>query len=270
MSSCARTIWRMSQPQLSDLIELARGAGEILRSGYGQRQTITHKGRIDLVTEYDRRSEAWMLEQLKARFPGHSIHAEESGKQTGSAESLWLIDPLDGTTNYAHGLPIFAVSIAYRFAGALTLGVVYNPIHDELYSAELGQGAQLNGKPIHCSDQATLLNSMLATGFAYDDWIIHTNLEHFVHFSKLTQGVRRLGSAALDLCYVGAGRLDGYWEIALQPYDSAAGGLIAREAGAVVSAIDGDADFQKPPCGVLAANPQLYPQLLAGLNRAQR
>jgi len=165
------------------------------------------------------------------------------------------------------GRSSLAVSIAYRFQGELTLGAVYNPIHEELYCAELGKGAWLNEKPIRCSQQDDLLNSMLATGFAYDDWVINTNLTHFVHFSKLTQGVRRLGSAALDLCFVAAGRIDGYWEIALQPYDSAAGGLIAREAGAVVSAIDGDANFQKPPCGVLAAGPGLYAQLLAGLNR---
>jgi myo-inositol-1(or 4)-monophosphatase len=254
------------QPTLGDLHDMARGAGEILRAGYGQNHTIQHKGRIDLVTEYDKRSEAYLVGQLHARFPGHTIFAEESGKTEGRADSIWYIDPLDGTTNYAHGFPAFAVSIAYMHAGVVRLGAIYDPLRDELFSAELERGAQLNGEPIHVSEPLDLLNSLLVTGFAYDDWVIHTNLEHFTRFSKLCQGVRRIGSAALDLAYIAAGRLDGYWEIALQPWDSAAGGLIAREAGAIVSAIDGDPNYLKPPCGVLAAPPNLYPVMLKELN----
>jgi myo-inositol-1(or 4)-monophosphatase len=246
------------QPTLSDLTELARGAGEILRGGFGQRQNIQHKGRIDLVTEYDKRSEAYLVGELRRRFPGHTLIAEESGKSDGHPGACWYIDPLDGTTNYAHGMPVFAVSIAYAEEDILRLGAIYDPLRDEMFTAAAGQGAQLNGELIHVSEVDDLLQSLLVTGFAYDDWVIRTNLEHFIHFSKLSQGVRRIGSAALDLCYIAAGR----------PWDSAAGGLIAREAGAVVTAIDGDANFLKPPYGVLAANPVLYPKILQEIRRA--
>lgn len=255
------------QPTLDDLYLFAREAGAILRSGYGLRHTITHKGRIDLVTEYDRRSEAYLLSQVHARFAGHTIISEESGRKEGLAESCWYIDPLDGTTNYAHGMPIFCVSIAYASQGELELGAVYDPLRDEMFGAQRGQGSWLNGEAIHVSEVTELLQSLVVTGFAYDDWVIRTNLENFSHFSKLTQSVRRIGSAALDFCYLAAGRMDAYWEVALQPWDSAAGGLIAREAGAVVTAFDGDANFLKPDYGVIAANPTLYPQVFRELHR---
>jgi len=257
------------QPTLQDIQTMARGAGAILLSGYGLPHNITHKGRIDLVTEYDKRSEAYLLGEVRARFPGHAIHAEESGRQSGHADHNWIIDPLDGTTNYAHGMPIFCVSIAYAYQDELTLGVIYDPLRDEMFCAERGKGATLNGEPIQVSGTTELLQSLLVTGFAYDDWVIRTNLEHFSHFSKLCQAVRRLGSAALDFCYIACGRMDGYWEMALQPWDSAAGGLIAREAGAIVTAIDGDANFFKPPYGVLAATPGLHAQMLRELQRGQ-
>jgi myo-inositol-1(or 4)-monophosphatase len=256
---------RMQSPTLSDLTELARGAGAILRGGFGQRHTIRHKGRIDLVTEYDKRSEDYLVGELHSRFPGHTLYAEEGGKTEGHADAVWYIDPLDGTTNYAHGFPLFAVSIAYAEAGALRLGAVYNPIYDEMYTAELGKGARFNGELVGVSEPEDLLHSLLTTGFAYDDWVINTNLEHFIHFSRLCQGVRRLGSAALDLCYIASGRLDGYWEISLQPWDSAAGGLIAREAGATVTALDGDPNFLKPPYAILAAPPALHSVMLEQL-----
>jgi myo-inositol-1(or 4)-monophosphatase len=260
----------MPQPTLSDLTELARGAGAILRGGFGQSQTIQHKGRIDLVTEYDKRSEEYLIAELRRRFPEHTLYAEESGRSEGLAESIWYIDPLDGTTNFAHGFPVFAVSIAYAASGVLRLGVVYDPVRDEMFSAELGQGAWLNGEPLRVSEPEDLLHSLLVTGFAYDDWVINTNLEHFIHFSKLCQGVRRIGSAALDLCYIASGRLDGYWEISLQPWDSAAGGLIAREAGAVVTALDGDPNFLKPPYAILAAPPGLHGVMLEELKMSSR
>jgi myo-inositol-1(or 4)-monophosphatase len=256
------------QPTLDDLYLFAREAGAILRSGYGLRHAITHKGRIDLVTEYDRRSEAYILGQVHARFPGHTIVSEESGRKEGSAESCWYIDPLDGTTNYAHGMPIFCVSIAYASQGELELAAIYDPLRDELFGAQRGRGAWLNGEAIHVSDVSELLQSLVVTGFAYDDWVIRTNLENFSHFSKLTQSVRRIGSAALDFCYLAAGRMDAYWEVALQPWDSAAGGLIAREAGAVVTAFDGDANFLKPAYGVIVANPVLYPLVFQELHRS--
>jgi myo-inositol-1(or 4)-monophosphatase len=138
-----------------------------------------------------------------------------------------------------------------------------------MFSAELGKGAWLNGEPIHVSEATELLQSLLVTGFAYDDWVIRTNLEHFAHFSKLCQAVRRIGSAALDFCYIAAGRMDGYWELTLQPWDSAAGGLIAREAGATITALDGDPNFLKPPYGVLASAPGLYDQMIRELHRAK-
>ena len=259
-----------NDPTLDEICTFAREAGAILRSGFGQRQTITHKGRIDLVTEYDHRSEAYLLGQVRAHHPGHTILSEESGLQAGQKEHCWYIDPLDGTTNYAHGMPVFCVSIAYADKDAISLGAVYDPLRDELFSAARGQGAWLNGAPIQVSDVTDLLQSLLVTGFAYDDWVIRTNLEHFAHFSKLSQSVRRLGSAALDLCYVAAGRFDGYWELALKPWDTAAGVLIAREAGALATAFDGTPDFLKPPGGVVAANPAIHPQLLSGLNHTDR
>jgi myo-inositol-1(or 4)-monophosphatase len=255
------------QPTLDDLYSFARESGAILRSGYGLRHTITHKGRIDLVTEYDHRSEAYLLGQVHERFPGHTIVSEESGRKEGLAESCWYIDPLDGTTNYAHGMPIFCVSIAYASQGELELAAIYDPLRDELFGAQRGKGAWLNGETIHVSEVTELLQSLVVTGFAYDDWVIRTNLENFSHFSKLTQSVRRIGSAALDFCYLAAGRMDAYWEVALQPWDSAAGGLIAREAGAVVTAFDGDANFLKPDYGVIAANPALYPLVFQELHR---
>jgi myo-inositol-1(or 4)-monophosphatase len=257
----------LTQPTLEDLYVLARVAGEILRSGYGLRHTITHKGRIDLVTEYDRRSEAYLLSQVREKFPGHTILSEESGLQPGHADHCWYIDPLDGTTNYAHGMPIFCVSIAYAEKDEMTLGVVYDPLRDEMFGASKGAGAYLNGERIQVSDADSLLQSLLVTGFAYDDWVIRTNLQHFAYFSTLCQAVRRFGSAALDFCYIAAGRLDGYWEMSLQPWDSAAGSIIAREAGAIVSAPDGDPDFLKPPGGVIVANPAMHALLYEGLNR---
>jgi myo-inositol-1(or 4)-monophosphatase len=255
------------QPILDDLYFLARESGAILRSGYGLRHTITHKGRIDLVTEYDKRSEAYLLGQIHERFSGHTIISEESGRKEGLAESCWYIDPLDGTTNYAHGMPIFCVSIAYASQGELELAAIYDPLRDEMFGAQRGKGAWLNGETIHVSDVTELLQSLVVTGFAYDDWVIHTNLENFSHFSKLTQSVRRIGSAALDFCYLASGRMDAYWEVALQPWDSAAGGLIAREAGAVVTAFDGDPNFLKPAYGVIVANPTLYPLVYQELHR---
>ncbi len=257
------------QPTLDDLYQLAREAGAILRGGYGLRHTITHKGRIDLVTEYDKRSEAYLLGQIHSRFPGHTVIAEESGIKAGQSDSTWYIDPLDGTTNYAHGMPIFCVSIAYASAGELELAAIYDPLRDEMFGAQRGKGAWLNNEPIQVSGVGELINSLVVTGFAYDEWIIRTNLENFAHFSRLTQAVRRIGSAALDFCYLAAGRMDAYWEIALQPWDSAAGGLIAREAGAVVTALDGDPNFLKPPYGVIVANPALYPQVYRELHREQ-
>lgn len=247
------------KPTLSDLERLAREAGAILRDGYNKEHTVHYKGTIDLVTETDHASEAFLLGEIKSAFPGGHILAEESGNIQGSNEDLWYIDPLDGTVNYAHHIPIFCVSIGFSANGVLTLGAVYDPLRDEMFTAEKGKGAFLNGKKIQVSGTSTLEKSLLVTGFPYDTW--DTKLDNFKYFERLakrTQGVRRLGSAALDACYVGAGRFDGFWEFKLKPWDVAAGGLIAAEAGATVTAIDGRADFLSPPMSILAATPGIY------------
>lgn len=255
------------QPSLTELEDLARQAGEILMSGFGRHHQIGHKGIIDLVTEMDRRSEAFLLEAIRSCYPQHRILAEESGGNPGEEDHIWYVDPLDGTVNYAHGVPIFTVSLAYSAGGKMTLGVVYDPTRDECFSAERGKGAWLNGDSIRVSNARQLDQSLLVTGFPYD---IRTNpennLDHFATFSLCTRGVRRLGSAALDLCYVAAGRFDGFWEIRLSPWDVAAGGLIAKEAGAMVTNLHGGEDYLSPPQSILAANPYLHPQMMAVLN----
>jgi myo-inositol-1(or 4)-monophosphatase len=255
-------------PDLTHLENLARQAGEILRGGYGQNPAITHKGRIDLVTDYDHRSDALLTREIHARFPGHTILAEESGVHAGLRDSVWYVDPLDGTTNYAHGLPYFSVSIAYACAGSVLLAAVYNPIYDEMFTAERGRGAWLNGEALHVSQTSELLQCILATGFAYTHEVIEANLANFAHFMRVTQGVRRLGSAALDLCCVASGRVDGYWEVSVQPYDIAAGGLIAAEAGARVTALDGSPGYLSTPCSILAANEGLYEKIFEEMGKS--
>ena len=254
-------------PTLQDLEHLAHAAGEILRASYGQRLQVDHKGVIDLVTDADHRSEAYLLGEIRSRFPGHKIFAEESGETAGADGQVWYIDPLDGTVNYAHGLPIFSVSIAFAVAGKMQFGVVYDPMRDECFSGQSGQGAWLNGQPLHVADTQILDHALLVTGFPYD---IRTNpannLDHYARFALRSQGVRRLGSAALDLCYVAAGRFDGYWELRMNAWDIAAGGLIAEQAGARVTNLVGKADYIAPPQSILAANPQLHQQMLAVLN----
>ncbi len=250
-------------PSIEDLIDLARGAGEILREGYGKRHQIDRKGRIDLVTEVDHASETYLVSQIQARFPEHTIDTEESGLLSGIDHACWYIDPLDGTTNYAHDIPVFSVSVAFATAGKIQLGVVYNPMLDECFSAELGKGAQLNGQPLHVSQAQTLNDSLLVTGFAYDAAFADRNLAFFGHFTHVSQGVRRMGSAALDLCYVAAGRFDGYWELTLRPWDFAAGVLIVAEAGGQVTNINGNADLFQTPYSILAGNPVIQPKMLA-------
>ncbi|MGH2583192.1 MAG: inositol monophosphatase family protein [Anaerolineales bacterium] len=251
------------RPTLHDLEHLARGAGEILRDGFGDIHEIEYKGEIDLVTEVDKRSEEFLIEEIVNRFPEHRIFSEEKGERAGSAEHVWYVDPLDGTLNFAHSLPIFAVSIAYALAGKVELGVVCDPIANELYSAEVGKGASLNGASIHVSQISELKNSLLVTGFPYDAWTNpDDNFAEFQAFSKRSQGVRRLGSAALDLCYVATGQLDGFWEIRLNPWDVAAGGLITQEAGGVVTNNRGESDYLSKPQSILAANPALHPKML--------
>ena len=185
----------------------------------------------------------------------------------GQEGDQWYVDPLDGTVNYAHNIPIFSVSIAYARNGVMTLGVVYDPMRDELFRAERGQGAWCNGRRLQVSRATELQQSLLVTGFPYDIWsTLRDNLEYYGRFAKRSQGVRRLGSAALDLCYAAAGRFDGYWELSVNPWDVAAGALIAAEAGAAVTNLNGKPDYITPPCSILAAPPAIYTKMLEILN----
>lgn len=221
---------------------LAREAGAIQRERYETAIRIdTKSASIDLVTEVDHACEALIIEGIHASRPDDAILAEEGGgEDTQGAEWRWIIDPLDGTMNYAHGYPRFCVSIGIERAGEPTLGIVYDPLLDECFSATGGEGATLNGRPIRVSDETEIGRSLLATGFAYD---VHRsaddNVDHFAHFVKRARGLRRDGSAALDLCYVAAGRFDGFWELKLHPWDVAAGNLIVEEAGGRTSDFQG-------------------------------
>jgi myo-inositol-1(or 4)-monophosphatase len=251
------------QPTLDDLKEIANQAGEVLRNGYGKRHQIRHKGVIDLVTEADHNSEDLIVQAIRQRFPSHRIVTEESGTLVGDGNLCWHIDPLDGTVNYAHDIPLFAVSIAFAVKNQVQLGVVYDPLRNECFAAEKGRGAWLNGRPIHVSDSVDLEHSLMVTGFPYDMW--HTplnNLDFFNFFSLHTQGVRRFGSAAMDLAYIACGRLDGFWELTINTWDIAAGTLLVQEAGGIASRLDGSPDFMVPPCNILASNPQIHPILV--------
>jgi myo-inositol-1(or 4)-monophosphatase len=255
-------------PTLDELINIAHQAGEILRQSFGKNLQVEYKSLTDLVSEADRQSERLLLNYIRQHFPGDSIQAEESGGSPGSSERVWYVDPLDGTVNYLHGIPIYSVSIAYAESGVLRVGVVYDPVHDECFSAEHGKGAYLNGQPIYPATATDLDHALLVTGFSYDiREISDNNLDNFAYFALHSQGVRRLGSAALDLCYVACGRLDGFWELILQPWDLAAGALIVMEAGARVTNIDGGPDFLASPPSVIAANHQLHPLILSGVHR---
>jgi myo-inositol-1(or 4)-monophosphatase len=221
--------------------EAALAAGVILQDCWGNLENIDEKGRIgDLVTEADKKSEAEILQIFNRHLPDHQILAEESGKVgSTNSEYLWAIDPLDGTTNYAHGYPVAAVSIGLIVAGIPQIGVVYNPFRNELFRAATGLGATCNRRPIRVSQAGELAQSLLVTGFAYDRReTLDNNYAEFCYLTHLTQGVRRGGSASIDLTDVACGRLDGYWERGLSPWDIAAGIVIIREAGGRVTAYD--------------------------------
>jgi myo-inositol-1(or 4)-monophosphatase len=258
------------QPTLLAMATWAKQAGKILMSGIGQDIQIDHKSEIDLVTEMDRRSEAFLLDRIRDHYPDDRIVAEESGIIQGNNGNVWHIDPLDGTINYAHGIPIFAVSLGYMQDGALKLGVIYDPVRDECYTAKRGKGAFLNGKRLNVSAVDRLIHSLLVTGFPYDiRERKDNNLDHYSNLSLQSQGVRRLGSAALDLCYIAAGRFDGFWEVEIQSYDIAAGVLIVEEAGGTVTDVYGGPDFLKPPCSILATNGHIHQAMLDVLWKAE-
>jgi len=253
------------EPKLSDLQSLARSAGTILRRGFNKTHNVRYKGAIDLVTDVDFAAEAFLLKQIRTRFPSDRIFTEESGSISGNQERTWYIDPIDGTVNYAHRLPQFCASIGFASRGDLELAAVYDPIRDEMFSAQRGKGAFLNGKRIHASMVDDLSQSLLVTGFPYDVWTSRKNLEQFSRLSRMTQGVRCQGSAVLDGCYVAAGRLDGFWELSLKPWDVAAAGLIAQEAGARVTKANGNPDILSAPISILIAAPKIHEALLQAI-----
>jgi myo-inositol-1(or 4)-monophosphatase len=245
--------------------DLVRKAGTLLLEGYENAGEVHKKGEIDLVTEYDLRSERQVVDEIQQVFPEDSIIAEEGGEhQQGSG--YWVLDPLDGTVNFAHGVPIFCVSLAYLENGCPIIGAIYDPLRDELFHTQLGQGAWLGDQRLTVSKATTLNQSLLVTGFAYD---IRTrsdnNLDHFTNLSLRTQGVRRLGSAALDLAYVAAGHFDGYWEMISFPWDIAAGTLMVTEAGGAVSQADGNQLNVKRATSVVATNGKIHAEMLATL-----
>ena len=229
---------------------------------------VRHKGLVDLVTDVDVQSEREISAAIQAAFPTHAILGEEGGVKVGADTDTryrWIIDPLDGTTNYAHGFPLFCVSIGLEIDHRLTLGVAYAPTLDELFVAEAGHGATLNGRLINVSGTQDLRQAMLATGFPYDRSQLPMALRSFEALSYASQAVRRVGSAVLDLCYVACGRFDAYWEHVVKPWDMAAGALIVQEAGGTVSGTDGSA-FSVDGGQVLASNGHLHPALIDALS----
>jgi myo-inositol-1(or 4)-monophosphatase len=243
--------------------EIAREAGAILRDRFDQPHEIRFKGAIDMVTEADQAAEALIAGRLRERFPDHDLLGEEGARGVaGDARFRWDIDPLDGTTNFAHGLPTFAVSIGLEEDGALVCGAVDDPMRDELFVARRGGGATLNGSPIHVSATNTLLASLLVTGFSYDLAQRDQQARIWRDFLTRVQAIRQTGSSALNLCYIAAGRLDGYWERGISPWDVAAGALMVMEAGGTVTDLRGG-PFRADDRQILASNGALHQQLLA-------
>ncbi len=241
--------------------EAAVKAGAIIRKGMNKRRKVNFKGRIDLVTEFDLKSEKFITGEIAKVFPQHSILAEEGGETQRGLSHIWIIDPLDGTTNFAHDYPAFCVSIGLAVDGKNVLGAVYDPVHDELFYAAQGRGAFCNKRRIHVSSQNKLNRSLLATGFPYD--IAETkedNLDNFARMYKVAQGIRRGGSAALDMCYLACGRFEGFWELKLHPWDTAAGLVIVREAGGRVTGIDGK-KYSVFDQDLLASNGKIHRQM---------
>ncbi len=246
---------------LATATELAAGAGKILKAGFHQSKQVRYKGKIDPVTEYDLKAEKYITSRLNKMHPEHSILAEEGSDRTGGSEYRWIIDPLDGTVNYAHGFPIYCVSIAVEYAGQPLAGAVFDPERDEMFTAGRGLGARLNSKRVAVSTEKRLDRSLLATGFSYS---VRTdrrnNLGLFGRMVKHAQAVRRPGSAAIDLCWLACGRLDGFWELKLHPWDTAAAWLMVTEAGGKVSRMDGR-EYSVFKDDILASNGQIHNQM---------
>ncbi|MBM4424050.1 MAG: inositol monophosphatase [Chloroflexi bacterium] len=254
---------------LSTAAAIARGAGAILQEAGSDRAADFKLNEIDLVTEYDRRSEAFIVAALREAFPDHALRAEEGSRANSGAEYEWVVDPLDGTTNFAHHLPIYSVVLALLHRGDPLIGVIFDPTRDEMFTAAKDEGAFLNGKPLRVSATRPLSRALLVTGFPYN---IRTNpdnnIARFNHFALRARAVRRLGSAALDLAYVAAGRLDGYWESWLSPWDVAAGTLMVREAGGRVTNFD-DVPVPVPNIGLVASNGLIHSEMLTVIREGE-
>ena len=247
---------------LNFAIETVRDAGRLLLEKFGRGIAVTKKGDIDLVTEADLASEKLIVERIKSHFPKHAILAEESGEAIvdGQTTWKWIIDPLDGTTNFAHGYPCWCVTIALERDGEVVVGVTHDPTRDELFSAERGRGASLSNMPVRVSSCEDLSEALIVTGFPYDFKRREDFARHLTQFLLNSRGVRRDGSAAIDMAYVACGRFDGFWEEGLNAWDMAAGVLLIEEAGGQVSGYDGSKfSIYKPP--ILASNGLIHTQM---------
>lgn len=245
-----------------------KSAGYLLKDRFTEKHTIDYKGEIDIVTEADRMSERLIVSGIRSNFPDHDILTEESpGISTGS-DYRWIIDPLDGTTNYAHGYPVYCISMALEVKGEVRLGIIYNPMLEEMFVAEKGQGVFLNDRPISVSTVEDLKKSLLSTGFPYDiNQDSNNNISHFSNMACSAQAIRRAGSAALDMAYVAAGRFDGFWELKLKPWDTAAGWLMIREAGGTVTDMHGGEYHLESP-HLLASNGKIHQAMIEVLKRS--
>jgi myo-inositol-1(or 4)-monophosphatase len=250
----------MGNQFLEVAVETAIEAGGILLSEFEHPAKISYKGEVDLVTQADRRSEDAIVGRLRTYFPRHTIVAEEGSGQAGDPSYRWIVDPLDGTTNFAHGYPCFAVSIGFEEAGELQVGVIYQPITKELFTASRGEGAYLNEKRIQVSNIDRLSTSLLATGFPSAKRARNPNIHYYWNFTLRSHGVRRDGSAALDLASVACGRFDGFWEFGLHPWDTAAGVVLVREAGGVVTNFSGQ-PYRPGDYETLASNGRIHTEL---------
>ena len=260
----------MSWRYLAVATEAVLRAGRIQRERYGSGVPVEYKGEIDLVTEVDRACELAILDAIRARYPGHDIVTEETDLARTGSRHVWFVDPLDGTVNFAHSYPCFCASVALAVDGEVVAGAVFDPVRDELFSAEKGSGAHLNGRPLKVTTADALIRSLVITGFPYD---LHEKLEErlrpFNRLMGLARAVRRDGSAALDLCYVGAGRADGFWEVILKPWDMHAGRLIVEEAGGRATRLDGR-PLGLGPDGVVASNGLIHDALVEALREEAR
>ncbi|MGV8081844.1 MAG: inositol monophosphatase family protein [Syntrophales bacterium] len=252
----------------SFMMEIARKAGTWLKRRLDEEHTIDYKGVINIVTEADRQSEEMIVSTILDRYPDHDILAEEKDRSSKGSPYRWIIDPLDGTTNYAHGYPVFCVSIAFEENRVIQHGVVYNPMLEEMFYARRDGGAFLNGRPIHVSGVEDLSQGLLATGFPYDiRENPDNNMDYFNVMARKAQAIRRAGSAALDMAYVAAGRFDGFWELRLMPWDTAAGWLLVVEAGGKVTSLSGTPFVLDAP-HILASNGRIHESMIAALRFA--